>query len=224
MNILAFDTSGETCSVALLMGKTCLQRIESRPRKQAEALLPMIDAILAEAGIGLTQLDGLALTRGPGAFTGVRIGIGVAQGMSYAADIPAVTVSTLAVIAQSAYRIHSVKQVLTAVDARMKEIYWGGYLLQEDAIMASIVADRLSAPEELQQQIDLNGDWSGVGSGWEAYASALPKYPIYPAVFPQAQDIITLAVPEFTAGRVLSAAEIIPVYLRDKVVDTPLTK
>ncbi len=218
MNILAFDTSGETCSVALSLGQTILQNIEHQPRKQAESLLPMMNTLLAEAGVSLKQVDGIALTRGPGAFTGVRIGIGVAQGLSYALDLPAVTVSTLAVIAQGAYRLHGVKKALTVVDARMKEIYWGGYFLQDNAIMTAIIEDRLSDPTALLKQVGEGESWIGVGSGWKAYASELPTYPTYPALLPMAQDIITLAQPEFSTGNVLSAAEIIPVYLRDKVV------
>lgn len=218
MNILAFDTSGEATSVALACNSDILQKCEAAPRKQAELVLPMVQAILAEAGISMQQLDGLALTIGPGAFTGLRVGIGIVQGMSFALSLPVVGVSTLATLAQGAYRRYQTPAVIAAIDARMKEIYWGSYFLSDSGIMAPIHADRISTPEELIVPAAQTAQWVGAGSGWSAYAHHLPTCPSYAALMPEAQDVLTLAQAHFASGNTWSAEQVMPVYLRDQVV------
>lgn len=125
--ILAVDTATENCSVALIMGNEVIARCEYAPREHTTKILPMVDSVLAEAGVKLNQLDALAYGRGPGSFTGVRIGIGIAQGLAFGADLPMIGVSTLAAMAQGSYRTEQAEQVVAAIDARMGDVYWGQY-------------------------------------------------------------------------------------------------
>lgn len=146
--LLALDTATEACSVALLHDGKVLSHYEVIPRLHAQRLLPMIKDLLAEAGVAMSALDAIAFGRGPGAFTGVRIAIGVVQGLAFALERPVLPVSNLAVLAQRAFREHGVSQVASAIDARMDEVYWGCYretagemrLLGNEAVMAPELA------------------------------------------------------------------------------------
>lgn len=218
MNILAFDTSGESCSVALHTGTHCFEKISMEPRKQAERLLPMIDDLLIQAQLTRAQLDGIALTHGPGAFTGVRIAISAAQGLAYALALPVVTVSTLAALAQGAYRKEGWQYVLSVVDARMDEVYWGGYHLGADGLMQAIIPDAVTSPAAVCIPEEPRTGWFGTGSGWSVYKDKLPRINGHNSLTIEAFDIITLALPLFNAGQTIKSADIAPIYLRDKVV------
>ena len=119
------DTATEACSVALLHDGKVTSHYEVIPRLHAQKLLPMIKQLLEDAGTTLAAVD--AIGRGPGAFTGVRIAIGVVQGLAFALERPVLPVSNLAVLAQRALREHGASQVAAAIDARMDEVYWGCY-------------------------------------------------------------------------------------------------
>ncbi|CSI55641.1 Inactive-like protein metal-dependent protease%2C putative molecular chaperone [Vibrio cholerae] len=129
VKILALDTATERCSVALLVGNTVYSRSEIAPRDHTKKVLPMVDEVLKEAGVTLQELDALAFGRGPGSFTGVRIGI-----------------STLAAMAQAAYRLQGLTHVASAIDARMEEVYWGRYVRQEDGSWQVAEAECVIAP------------------------------------------------------------------------------
>ena len=217
MNILAFDTSAESCSVALRTATQCLEKINKEPKQQAERLLPMINALLHDAGIDRQALDGIAITHGPGAFTGVRIAISAAQGLAYGLNLPVVTVSTLQVLAQGAYRLSGARHVLSMLDARMNEVYWGAYRLNPDHLMVRCVDDRVSSPEAVALPDDFLKHWVGVGSGFVTYPETISGLSILPAAVPEAIDIITLSLPYFHAGQTLTAENVLPVYLRDRV-------
>lgn len=122
--ILAIDTATENCSVALLVNDRVISRSEVAPRDHTKKVLPMVDEVLKEAGLTLQDLDALAFGRGPGSFTGVRIGIGIAQGLAFGAELPMIGVSTLAAMAQASYRLHGATNAAVAIDARMGEVYW----------------------------------------------------------------------------------------------------
>ena len=220
--ILAVDTATENCSVALLMGDEVISRCEYAPREHTTKILPMVDTVLAEAGIKLNQLDALAYGQGPGSFTGVRIGIGIAQGLAFGADLPMVGVSTLAAMAQGTYRVHKADNVLSAIDARMGEIYWGQYQRKTDGDWQIIGVEQVIVPDALVESVQTeSGIWLTAGTAWEVYADTLAKLPFEmqqgSVLYPDSQDMVHLAKFAFARGESVSAEVASPVYLRDTV-------
>ena len=215
--LLALDTATEACSVALLHDGNVLSHYEVIPRLHAQRLLPMIKDILAQAGIGMSALDAIAFGRGPGAFTGVRIAIGVVQGLAFALDRPVLPVSNLAVLAQRAWREQGARQVASAIDARMDEVYWGCYR-ETAGEMRLVGSEAVMPPEQVSLPAGAQGEWFGSGTGW-GYAERMPVRPsAYDAsLLPHAQDLLTLATFAWERGEAVSADEAQPVYLRDKV-------
>jgi len=221
LNILAIDSSGAACSVALLSGTEIEQHIEQEPRRHAERVLAMMDGLLATAGIGLTRLDALAFGRGPGSFTGVRIAASVVQGAAYGADLPVVPVSTLAALAQGHFRSSGSSRVLVALDARLGELYWGAYRLSAGDLMQAAGEEEVAAPEAVA--IPADGTWSGVGSGWAVHGKVLRRHlearllTVTPEALCQARDIALLAAAELASGRYVTPEQTLPVYLRTRV-------
>ena len=218
MRLIALETATEACSAAVWVDGAILERYELAPRRHAALILPMSEAVLAEAGLKATQLDAIAFGRGPGAFTGVRIAVGVAQGIAFAADLPVVPVSTLAALALGAARATGRARIAAALDARMGEVYWGCYvvdgddaeLLGEERVIAPTMA---SAPP---------GEWFGAGGGWAAHGAALSERLLVGGwlgeCYPRAGDVARLAVAPRRRGDWVSAERGLPVYLRDQVV------
>ncbi|WP_105902445.1 tRNA (adenosine(37)-N6)-threonylcarbamoyltransferase complex dimerization subunit type 1 TsaB [Vibrio gangliei] len=225
--ILALDTSTENCSVALMIDDRIIARSEVAPRDHTKKILPMVDEVLKEAGITLQELDALAYGRGPGSFTGVRIGIGIAQGLAFGAELPMIGISTLAAMAQASYRLHQTEQVSAAIDARMGEVYWGQYQRQTDGDWQAVaIADGqlecVIPPQELAANLVASADtWKQAGTGWEAYADILDHLPLNmekgQVLYPEAQDIVVLAQYEWQKGNTVEAEQASPTYLRDKV-------
>ncbi|MFM4724137.1 tRNA (adenosine(37)-N6)-threonylcarbamoyltransferase complex dimerization subunit type 1 TsaB [Aeromonas sp. R4-2] len=221
LKILAVDTATEACSAALLVGDKLFSRWEEAPRDHTRKILPMVQAVLEDAGISLSDLDAIAFGRGPGSFTGVRIGISVAQGLAFGAGVPLIGISTLAAMAQGAYRLDGAEQVLTAIDARMNEVYFGRYELIEGRMQ--LVGDEVvSEPAAL---VDVRGKLAGpvtcVGTGFETYGETLSGLADELAVsqvrFPAAEDMLPLARAAWLAGEAVPVEQATPVYLRDKV-------
>ncbi|KAB0667975.1 tRNA (adenosine(37)-N6)-threonylcarbamoyltransferase complex dimerization subunit type 1 TsaB [Aeromonas veronii] len=221
MKILAVDTATEACSAALLVGDKLFSRWEEAPRDHTRKILPMVQAVLEDAGISLSDLDAIAFGRGPGSFTGVRIGISVAQGLAFGAGVPLIGISTLAAMAQGAYRLDGAEQVLTAIDARMNEVYFGRYELINGRMQ--LVGDEVvSEPAAL---VDVRGKLAGpvtcVGTGFETYGETLSGLADELAVsqvrFPAAEDMLPLARAAWLAGEAVPVEQATPVYLRDKV-------
>lgn len=232
MRLLALDTSTDACSVALLDGERLSERYELAPRVHAERVLPMLEALLAEAGLGLRDLDALAFGRGPGSFTGVRIATGLAQGLALGAGLPVVPVSSLAALAHGLGRRHGPGRVLAALDARMDEVYWGLYDCPRPGEARGLLEEQVCAPERVHLPTALSAEalasgqsWRGAGSGWARYEhalrAALPEVAlIEPALAPRAADIALLAAEALARGEALDCAAALPVYLRDRVVQT----
>ncbi|HWG11555.1 MAG TPA: tRNA (adenosine(37)-N6)-threonylcarbamoyltransferase complex dimerization subunit type 1 TsaB [Rhodanobacteraceae bacterium] len=226
MNLLSIETATEACSVALLHGDALIDRSEIAPRRHAELVLPMADALLAEAGIPRSAIDGIAVGRGPGAFTGVRLAISVAQGLAFALDVPVVTVSSLAALAMQAPR--DAEATLALIDARMGEVYAGAFRFDARGLAQPLDGERVTRAENLA--LPQATDWNVIGSGWDAYRDAvamrLPAPPRWAegARFPQARDVARLALPKFEAGDVLPPERALPVYLRDKVALTEVER
>ena len=221
LKILAVDTATEACSAALLVGDKLFSRWEEAPRDHTRKILPMVQAVLEDAGISLSDLDAIAFGRGPGSFTGVRIGISVAQGLAFGAGVPLIGISTLAAMAQGAYRLDGAEQVLTAIDARMNEVYFGRYELI-DGRMQLVGDEVVSDPAAL---VDVRGKLAGpvtcVGTGFETYGETLSGLADELAEsqvrFPAAVDMLPLARAAWLAGEAVPVEQATPVYLRDKV-------
>ncbi|MGN5182586.1 tRNA (adenosine(37)-N6)-threonylcarbamoyltransferase complex dimerization subunit type 1 TsaB [Aeromonas veronii] len=221
LKILAVDTATEACSAALLVGDKLFSRWEEAPRDHTRKILPMVQAVLEDAGISLSDLDAIAFGRGPGSFTGVRIGISVAQGLAFGAGVPLIGISTLAAMAQGAYRLDGAEQVLTAIDARMNEVYFGRYELI-DGRMQLVGDEVVSEPAVL---VDVRGKLAGpvtcVGTGFETYGETLSGLADELAEsqvrFPAAEDMLPLARAAWLAGEAVPVEKATPVYLRDKV-------
>lgn len=216
MKLLALDTSTEACSVALNLDGELIERFELTPRRHSRDLLPMVEAILAQAGLSLKQLDALAFGRGPGAFTGLRVATAMVQGLAFAVDLPVVPVSTLAALAQQGLRVHRASKVLSAIDARMDEIYWGAFS-ESDGLMVPVAAEIVTVPEHVVVPV-MEGYWFGMGTGW-TFRNRLSANVVDCQVeaWPHALDIALLAAADFRQGKGLPAEQAMPVYLRDKV-------
>ncbi len=222
MNLLAIETSTENCSVALLHGDDLVGRSELAPRRHAERVLPMCDEVLAEAGLHRSALDAIAVGRGPGAFTGVRLAVAVAQGIALAFDLPVVPVSSLAALALQAG--DDADAILAVIDARMGEVYSGVFCPVEGGLVESIGAEAVGPAADVL--LPGASSWHVIGTGWARYADVLatrlsvpPRLAIGEA-FPQAIDIARLAAPLAARGAGVPADEALPVYLRDKVALT----
>lgn len=215
--LLALDTATEACSVALLHDGRMLSHYEVIPRLHAQRLLPMIQTLLSEAGIALSAVDALAFGRGPGAFTGVRIAVGVVQGLAFALERPVLPVSTLVTIAQRAHREHGAEQVAVAIDARMDEVYWGCYRVSEGEMQLA-GSEAVLPPEQVELPRANLGQWFGAGTGW-GYGSRLAVQPatIDSTLLPHAEDLLTLARFAWQRGEAVEADQAQPIYLRDNV-------
>ncbi len=220
MKILAFDTSTEACSVALAIDGSVYDDLVLGQQHSSRILL-MVDALLAEADLRLNQLDAVAFGRGPGLFTGLRIGTGVVQGLAFGADLPVVPVSSLAALAQP----QDAAQVLTAVDARMSQVYWGAFTREANGTLELIGEESVAAPQAVP--LPPAGCWRGVGSGWDRYADVLTKRlgarleSWLPERYPHARDVATLAAIDFQRGQAVTPEQALPVYVRDQVVRKP---
>ena len=216
MKLLALDTATEACSVALNLDGEVIERFELTPRRHSRDLLPMVEDILSQAGLSLKQLDALAFGRGPGAFTGLRVATAMVQGLAFAVDLPVVPVSTLAALAQQGLREHKALKVLSAIDARMDEVYWGAFS-ESDGLMVPVAAEIVAMPENVVVPV-MEGNWFGMGTGW-AYRNRLSANVVDCQIeaWPHAQDIALLAAADFKQGKGLPAEQAMPVYLRDKV-------
>ena len=229
MRLLAIDTSTEACSAALLLGEESRLRFEMTERSHAELILPMVDALLAEAGLSLGNLDGLAFGRGPGAFTGLRIAAGVIQGLALGSGLPVVGVSSLAAVAEQV-PVGAGEQVLVCNDARMKEIYWGLYRPTADHGIDCLGEEHVSAPSALD--FDPAGVRHVAGNAIDRYEGLRRRLEaaslrIHDSLFPRADAVARLARIEFRAGRGGGPAAALPSYVRDNVArasPAPVTK
>jgi tRNA threonylcarbamoyladenosine biosynthesis protein TsaB len=226
MRILALDTATQACSTALLTADRAITRELLTERGHAEHILSMVDAVLAEAGIGLEEVGALAFGRGPGAFTGVRLAASVAQGLAFAAQLPVVPVSDLSAVAQRAFeQDRELRHVLVCQDARMQELYWACFDRGVDGLAIGVGAEQVSAAGAISLPPGWRGRIGGAGQGFRAYPElkvtlkdALAS--IQEELLPRALDIARLAWPAALAGRTVSAEEAIPVYVRNNVTRT----
>jgi tRNA threonylcarbamoyladenosine biosynthesis protein TsaB len=218
MNLLAIETATETVSVALSLNGEVIERYEHAPRKHAELILPWVESLLADAGIGFSSLDVIAFSRGPGSFTSLRIGIGIVQGLAWAADRPVVPVSSLAATAQSAV-CTGVGSALVALDARMNEVFTGTFEAGSNGIMIPVGEERVCSPQKIAEPA--NTETYGIGIGFDRYPALMNLAGglagIQADVWPKASSVLQLAQAWLETHDALPAEMAQPIYLRDNV-------
>jgi tRNA threonylcarbamoyladenosine biosynthesis protein TsaB len=229
MRILALDTATEACSVALLTspGATPAQasiigRYEELGKSHAQQVLSMVDAVLAEGQTALSGLDAIAASIGPGAFTGVRISVAVAQGLAFGAGLPVVPVMTLEALAWRVLR-EGAAGALACLDARMGEVYWGCFTADAGRGLLAASAPAVGPPGSVV--LPDARRYRGIGRGFAAYPAlaALPGVDLDPAdgrALPDARELAWLGALRFGLGEGCDPAELSPLYLRDKVALT----
>lgn len=220
--ILALDTATEACSAALQNLQQIDARFEIAPRDHTQRILPLVQELLQAQQLDLTALDVLAFGRGPGSFTGVRIGIGIAQGLALGANLPMIGVSSLATMAQGAWRLTGATRVLAAIDARMGELYWAEYQRDENGEWLDAETEAVIKPESAQERIAaLSGEWTAVGTGWQAYPHLLtsPGAQLIASdvLLPAAEDMLPLALSAWQRDEAVAVENAEPVYLRNEV-------
>jgi len=218
MNRLAIETSTECCSVALQVGADVIDRKTTEARSHATRVLPWTHELLAEAGLGFGELDSLVVSRGPGGFTSLRIGLGIVQGLALARDLPVHPVSSLATLAEAADPDQRHSQLLALLDARMGQLYaaWYG---RRDGQRERLGPELLVDPDQLE--CPHPGPWIAVGPGARAFAKILEtslgdkiEWSAHgESVWPDASALLRLA----NNVSPVAAERITPTYLRDQV-------
>ncbi|NVK25411.1 MAG: tRNA (adenosine(37)-N6)-threonylcarbamoyltransferase complex dimerization subunit type 1 TsaB [Gammaproteobacteria bacterium] len=222
MKILAIDAATEACSAALQINDDVIARFEVAPQQHSQKLLPFVDELLAEAGMSLNQLDGIAYGQGPGSFTGVRIGVAITQGLAFGADLPTVGISSLATMAQQAINDLGAETVIAAIDARMSEVYLGRYQNSLGLALANVkeTVIKPDSIEPLELEKSNTGPVIAVGTGWQTYEQELSqKFSAETSkiLLPNAQFMLPLAVQQFAEGVGQQAELAQPNYVRDEV-------
>ena len=222
MQFLAFDTSTEFLSIALQANGKTYSHFQNAGQAASQLILPQIQVLLESAKVKLNELDGIAFGAGPGAFTGVRVACGVAQGLGFGANVPVVGVNTLHAVAQGCFiQSNGAERVIVCTDARMGEVYFAA-LEKHDDTWVEISATQVCKPEA-SPLIEV-GDWVGAGSGWAVYDDVLSaRYQVtekLPTITPTAEAILQLAMPIFAAKQAQPASEARPIYIRNRVALT----
>ena len=224
MQILALDASTQWLSVAVFDGRTAAVIRERAGRAASERVLPLTAQVLAEAGVSLHALGGIAYGAGPGSFTGVRIACGVVQGLALGADLPVFGVSTLGAIAHTAWRAGGSRRVLACLDARMREVYVASYT-RDDHGWTRIGDALVRKPDDVEPAD--GGEWHGAGDGFAAYpdlAARLRLAACDSSIIPDAQSVAEWAWPHLVAGEGVEAAEAQPLYVRHRVALTTVER
>ncbi len=211
MRFAAIDASTEWCSVALWSDGELRAAERRAGARHSELALPMLERLLAGAGMAFAGLDAVAFGAGPGSFTGLRIACGLAQGLAFARGLPVIGVSTLEAMAEEC----GAPRVVACLDARMREVYYAA-LEKRGAGWHEVVPAHCAAPDAIEIP---EGDWLGCGSGFAIYGNPGLRR-LLPEVHPTALAVARLAAPRLAAGEGVDAALAAPVYLREKVAFT----
>ncbi len=220
--LLALEASGDACSVAVTIDGQTEELFEEAPRGHAQRMLPMIDSLLNNYKLRVKDLDAIAFSRGPGAFTGLRIAAGVTQGLAFGAELPVIGVSTLQALALGVIRFDAVEgnQILSVLDARMGEIYCALYTLAGGECIAQ-TEEIICRPESFPV-LDLLMQSPGLhllGNGSELLHpflldAGIKTKSLNNAALPRACDVLTIAGELWRSGQTVSAEQAVPVYLR----------
>tara|TARA_B110000444_G_scaffold157723_1_gene147477 strand:- start:787 stop:1473 length:687 start_codon:yes stop_codon:yes gene_type:complete len=222
--ILTIDTSSTNCAVALLFGHVLLERVSTGQRQSAQRVLPMISELLLDAKIQLGDIDLIAVVAGPGSFTGVRIGIGVAQGLSLSAAIPAVPLSSLALSAIATVSESPFDKVLVSEKAREGELYFAAYQCSVRQGVELVGREQVALIEDLDALPEnfAGSSWSLAGSGWERQGEILQHLGCTAAAQPQTpvidnQLVVRLALLRFNCSEGVEAAALRPNYVKEQL-------
>jgi tRNA threonylcarbamoyladenosine biosynthesis protein TsaB len=229
--ILALDTSTDACSVALFHRSQITEHFEFAPRQHNELILPLLEGILERANLTLTQVDAISFGCGPGSFTGLRMAASVTQAIAFAKNLPVIPVSTLRALAQQAHREFQASQVIAVLDAHMNETYWGVFEFDKHNIAHAVTPEFVCAPSKILESVDKSTfqpsqQLVGIGSGFDHYQDILLKTlgskldHWIPQRYPRAYDIALLSTNDYKQGKMVSAEEALPVYLRNEIVRT----
>ena len=223
-NLLAIDTSSAWCSVALSLGDQAAQlRHEAVSAGASQVLLPWIEELLSNANIALKGLDVIAVGIGPGAFTGVRLGVAAVQGLAISNNLPVISVTSLdaiaaQLVATNAFKDIHPKEFVIAIDARMEEVYWARYESQPNQLPKRIGDIRLTRPED----IELEGIGFLAGSAINAYGDRLPKFngAVDSQIAISSLGILACAQQLLAEGKQQDIRQLEPLYVRNKVALT----
>lgn len=222
-NILAIDTSSEYCSVSLICAGQIQTKTSTKVRHHALELLPMAEELLHESSLEVAQLSAIAVVVGPGSFTGVRIGTGVAQGLAFGAQIPVIGVSSLAVMAMRAFLDHGIIQCFVAMNARENEIYGASYRMEAGCPI--LVGAEFVGDIERCRFVSFKDDshLAGIGAGWadelRLRKTACEQQPqiIVTDLICESEALSLLAAKQFESGMGTSPEQVLPVYLKDEM-------
>ncbi|WP_348769324.1 tRNA (adenosine(37)-N6)-threonylcarbamoyltransferase complex dimerization subunit type 1 TsaB [Buchnera aphidicola] len=215
--ILAIDTSINYCSVAIY-NKKKIHELSDRSNKEHNIkILPMIQKILLLSNIKLKELNYIAFSKGPGNFTGIRISMGIAQSLSFSLKIPILGISTLAIIAEKAWRKYHQKKILIAMHAGSNQIYWAQYIKNNKFLWTGEQTESLIQCNKIKEKIQhLTSEWLLVGDGWEKiYYQNLFKFKQNKIISPNAKDIIPFALFNIKNNAFVHATEVTPNYLNN---------
>lgn len=225
LTLLVIDTTSAHCTVALSRGELIIARTMESGRQNAQLVLPQLAEVLAEAKTDLQQIDAIAVLAGPGSFTGIRIGIGIAQGLGLANATPVLPLSNLALKAFSAMRESGQKRALVCEDTRDREVYFAAYHLNEKSGVTLIGIEQADAPEAIHLTADfgaLDDNWVAAGSGWNSLQEVGQKLglntvgePIDPEL--NCRDFCELAKLRFLRGDAVTAASALPNYVKESL-------
>ena len=232
MNILAIETASEACSAALITSEGLFSRFELAPREHTKLILPMMDEVLQDADIALKEIDVVAFSRGPGAFTGLRIAAGVAQGVALSIDKPVIAVSTLEALALKVIDENLVSldglnkleeaTIVVALDARMGEVYWGVFKVKGKKVTL-IGEEKVSKPQDMLDEVISQQTGIGIGSGWDVYTESLyeeglpENLQLIKNQYPSANQIAKLGLLKFKDNQAVPPEEAQPMYIRNNV-------
>jgi len=213
--ILAIETATSVCSVGLLRNGNTFSSSEIGNNIHSQVLLTMVQSLLDEHGVNVQQIDAVAVGQGPGSFTGLRIGVGVAQGIAYGASCDMLGVSSLDILAHQAPEDGA---VVVGIDARMNEIYWCEYIKKGNKI-ARVSDLAVSAPSDIKSK---NADCQFVGNAWSVYQNNLATelnitLPTNDCLYPNAESLLVLAQQSLQNGETISPVDFAPEYVRNNV-------
>jgi tRNA threonylcarbamoyladenosine biosynthesis protein TsaB len=215
MRLAAIETSSDWCSVALWSDGEIASLEQRASNSHSEVALPMLEELLRKTGTSPAALDAVAFGQGPGAFTGLRIACGLAQGLAFARGLPVLGVSAFEAMAQES----GAPRVVACIDARMREVYYSA-LEKRGGEWTEVVAAQCVSPGAAVPPP--GAGWTGCGSGFLVFPDFMKKdiAVIRPEVHPTAHAIAQLAAPRLARGEGIDAALAAPLYLRDKVAFT----